>query len=790
MSAIVIYENDGSVSYAIGPTPPAAPLPIDFPWYFADEIAVTHWPTPLTGFALVPNIDYTLAGVPADDGFWSGSITMIKVVTNCTIRIDRTLRATKATNFPEAGAISIPAMNTLFSRLFSWVQDLARQLGRVVEGAPGTPDGGVYLPLAGGTITGALKQAMSHPVFVWQDLGGIADQRTWTMKVNPTNGNINWSPADDLEVAQGTISFRRDGGIYCAKYLGGTFGGSWLSLADVATGIDFTASGAPANKQNWQFVAGTNGSFELQSMADDWVTEHAAWSFNTAGSLHILLPTITPNSATEFATYVGNQYFSSLGQYLDSGWHGDLSLTSISNAGYGSGANFNMARGSIGAPAAVQIGDLLGWTAAFGHDGSTYTQVGELHWMVDGVPSSGVVPASFTLVMMATPTGNWPVLSSHSNGRLDLGKGAPLFVDIDATVHAPTPGSSDASTKVATTAFVKSLLAIRGQGDAIYAYGGSAVAVPTSGHFNLNVGSGTLRHFTMSTTDADGIGRYLKLLQAGDSMVITSENAPISAYSRYDLISAVTDHTSWVEFDAHWIDSAGFSEAPAVESRWKFTGYLNLATGDGPILGIETLASSGLLGGASTGVPSLSINPAIVASQTDLAAATASKAPLVSPTFTGDPKAPTPAASDSDTSIATTAFVKTAGATAQFYTINLDPEWWLHINVIDTVLSTAPIGNAGEKWLVFGAFSIYHTDATGIAPSYFDVSLYQAATEIGHCTLVCPMPNHSMFNTIHALVTLAGPTVFNLGVKALGIANGRVNGFPNGPTKITAIRMG
>lgn len=36
------------------------------------------------------------------------------------------------------------------------------------------------------------------------------------------------------------------------------------------------------------------------------------------------------------------------------------------------------------------------------------------------------------------------------------------------------------------------------------------------------------------------------------------------------------------------------------------------------------------------------------------------RAPLASPTFTGDPKAPTPAAADNDTSIATTAFVKTA----------------------------------------------------------------------------------------------------------------------------------
>jgi hypothetical protein len=39
----------------------------------------------------------------------------------------------------------------------------------------------------------------------------------------------------------------------------------------------------------------------------------------------------------------------------------------------------------------------------------------------------------------------------------------------------------------------------------------------------------------------------------------------------------------------------------------------------------------------------------------------ATRAPLASPTFTGDPKAPTPATSDNDTSIATTAFVKAQG---------------------------------------------------------------------------------------------------------------------------------
>src|SRR4249920_3973405 len=36
-------------------------------------------------------------------------------------------------------------------------------------------------------------------------------------------------------------------------------------------------------------------------------------------------------------------------------------------------------------------------------------------------------------------------------------------------------------------------------------------------------------------------------------------------------------------------------------------------------------------------------------------------APLASPTFTGDPKAPTPATADNDTSVATTAYVQAQG---------------------------------------------------------------------------------------------------------------------------------
>lgn len=64
-------------------------------------------------------------------------------------------------------------------------------------------------------------------------------------------------------------------------------------------------------------------------------------------------------------------------------------------------------------------------------------------------------------------------------------------------------------------------------------------------------------------------------------------------------------------------------------------------------------------------------------------------AALASPTFTGDPKAPTPNAGDSDTSIATTAFVQAAISAALAMAIP-------SCTVVFTILTTPPFG-----WLMF-----------------------------------------------------------------------------------------
>lgn len=70
--------------------------------------------------------------------------------------------------------------------------------------------------------------------------------------------------------------------------------------------------------------------------------------------------------------------------------------------------------------------------------------------------------------------------------------------------------------------------------------------------------------------------------------------------------------------------------------------------------------------GSAAGTDQLEANQAgtsrsITVAQVGTALALTGYAPLASPVFTGDPQAPTPATADSDTSVATTAFVKAQG---------------------------------------------------------------------------------------------------------------------------------
>lgn len=116
------------------------------------------------------------------------------------------------------------------------------------------------------------------------------------------------------------------------------------------------------------------------------------------------------------------------------------------------------------------------------------------------------------------------------------------------------------------------------------------------------------------------------------------------------------------------------------------------------------------------------------------AAALALKAPLASPVFTGDPKAPTPTAGDNDTSIATTAFVTAAiaalvnGANASFDTLKEIQDAMATDAELAAAIAALVIGNgtltvtAGTGLTGGGSFTANQTGNSAVTLN-FDTSL-------------------------------------------------------------------
>lgn len=104
--------------------------------------------------------------------------------------------------------------------------------------------------------------------------------------------------------------------------------------------------------------------------------------------------------------------------------------------------------------------------------------------------------------------------------------------------------------------------------------------------------------------------------------------------------------------------------------------------------------------------------------QSDLADDMALKAPLASPSFTGNPTAPTPASGDSDTSIATTAFVQGELAinplTAKTTPVDAD-----QIRIADSAASNAPKKlTFANLWAWISSKVLALFNASGSAPVY------------------------------------------------------------------------
>ena len=175
------------------------------------------------------------------------------------------------------------------------------------------------------------------------------------------------------------------------------------------------------------------------------------------------------------------------------------------------------------------------------------------------------------------------------------------------TAKAPTPGTNDVSTNLATTAWVVGFLGAQGQGEAVWEFAGSVAGDPGTGGLIIDPGVDIVREITMAKLDADGVARFLIAMRAGDAMVITNEFTPVTQYARYTLISDVTDNGTWVQFTAHLNDSSSPIEGPPLGTRMRVTGFLNTMAGGADISGVA--AGYGLTGGGDTGVIPIAADP-------------------------------------------------------------------------------------------------------------------------------------------------------------------------------------
>jgi hypothetical protein len=148
-------------------------------------------------------------------------------------------------------------------------------------------------------------------------------------------------------------------------------------------------------------------------------------------------------------------------------------------------------------------------------------------------------------------------------------------------------------------------------------------------------------------------------------------------------------------------------------------------------------------------------------------------APLNSPVFSGDPKAPTPAAGDSDNSLATTAFVQAAIAAAAIPSCS----------VVFTLLAAAPFG-----WLMFDDTSIGDASSGAAHAGANAQTVFTALYAIPDA--ICPIQTSSGAATTRAAQGTAAAAWANHCRMALPKALGRALAVAGAGASLSARALG
>jgi Chaperone of endosialidase len=185
-------------------------------------------------------------------------------------------------------------------------------------------------------------------------------------------------------------------------------------------------------------------------------------------------------------------------------------------------------------------------------------------------------------------------------------------------------------------------------GNAIqYQFSNSTSEPPGAQEIRLNnatQSAATLLWASHTTSSGINIKQFLSAATIGAKLILQDKNDNTN-YVKFDVTGSPVDKTTYWEFSVSVTASGGSLPNAAILASVTAAA----AGGGGNVSNVGT-PTNGQLAQWTGATTIQGIN-----------ASSLGFAPLASPTFTGDPQAPTPAIADNDTSIATTAFVKAQG---------------------------------------------------------------------------------------------------------------------------------
>jgi hypothetical protein len=130
MTQPTIPPNDGRVTTQVGTTPSTGPFQVDFPFMNLGEVMVqtladgaTDWTT------LVYGTHYSVSAVPNEDGsYTNGTVTLVTAVANTQVSRFRNTFIQRLSNYPLTGYFDRLSLNAELNRYVMCLQDFQRRL--------------------------------------------------------------------------------------------------------------------------------------------------------------------------------------------------------------------------------------------------------------------------------------------------------------------------------------------------------------------------------------------------------------------------------------------------------------------------------------------------------------------------------------------------------------------------------------------------------------------------------------------------------------------------------------